>query len=530
MKHFALILLAFVAVGVAHDAAEPVDLEMVNRIRREGLDNSQVMEIMSQLTDLSGPRLTGSPGLDRANRWSRDQLQKWGLSNASLEPWGEFGRGWSLEKSYLAMTAPYYFPLIALPPAWTGGTDGMVRGAPVLLEVQEKSDLEKYKGKLAGKIVLVSASREAETHFEADARRRSEQDLTELAQAPDPSSGDSSRAERRRRWRQWRELRQETEKLLREEGVRLLLQASRGEHGTLFVSGGGSRDPKEPSGLPTMVVAIEHAKLMERLLARDAGLEVEAEVRTRFHDQDLMGYNVVAEIPGQDPALAGELVMLGGHIDSWHGATGATDNASGVAVAMEAVRILQAVGARPRRTIRIALWSGEEQGLLGSRAYVEKHFANHETMELKPAHEKFSAYFNLDNGTGKIRGVYLQENDAVRPIFEAYLQPFADLGATTLTIRNTGGTDHLPFDRVGLPGFQFIQDPIDYNTRTHHTNMDFYDHALEGDLMQASVIMASFVYHTAMRDRKLPRKPLPKPEKPAEAPAEAQPVTAASRP
>jgi Zn-dependent M28 family amino/carboxypeptidase len=245
-----------------------------------------------------------------------------------------------------------------------------------------------------------------------------------------------------------------------------------------------------------------------RLLDANVEVEVELDTKTKFLD-DSTGYNVVAEIPGTDRKLKAELVMLGGHLDSWHAATGATDNAAGTAVMMEAVRILQAIGLKPRRTIRIALWGSEEQGLFGSKNYVKKHFGDPEDMRLLPDHAKLSAYYNVDNGTGKIRGVYLQENSDTQPIFEAWLKPFHDMGATTVTMRNTGGTDHLSFDAVGLPGFQFIQDEIDYNTRTHHTNMDTYERLQEGDLKQAAVIVASFVYHTAMRDEKLPRKTLP---------------------
>ncbi len=512
MRHAAVVLLLIVTMPLPIVAEESVDLEMVNQIKSEGLNNSKVADILSSLTDVHGPRLTGSPGLRAASEWSRQQLADWGLANPQLEPWGEFGQGWSLEKLYVAMTEPYYSPIIAYPKAWTRGTDGLIKGSPILVEINESADLEKYKGKLKDAIVLIASDREATTHFEADATRRSAEDLAELAQAPEPSSGPSDRERRRRQYRERARLRGEAENMMREEGVRAILEAGRGEHGTLFVSGGRPPRSDETPDLPTVVLSIESFKQIQRLLENKIPVELELEVASRFYQDDLQAYNVVAEIPGSDPELADELVMLGAHIDSWHAATGATDNAAGVAVALEAVRILRALDVRPRRTIRIALWSGEEQGLLGSRAYVERHFAERKTMQLKPDHAKFSGYFNLDNGTGKIRGVYLQENDAVRPIFEAYLAPFADMGATTVTIRNTGGTDHLAFDRVGLPGFQFIQDPIDYSTRTHHSNMDVYDHALVGDLMQASTIMASFVYHTAMRDEKLPRKALPKPE------------------
>ncbi|MFQ5738656.1 MAG: M20/M25/M40 family metallo-hydrolase [Acidobacteriota bacterium] len=495
-------------------AEERVDLEMISRIKAEGFRNSQVMETLSYLTDVSGPRLTGSPGFKAAAEWSRDRLKKWGLVGAKLEPWGVFGRGWELRKFSIDMVQPYYSPLIGYPKAWTPGTEGVIHGRPLLFDVKADADLEQYKGKLKGAIVLVPLRREVEPRFKADARRRTDEDLGELAMAPEPGAR-SAFAARRAEFRKRRAFRKKINDFLRQEGAALILEPSRGEDGTVFVSRGGSQKPDEDPVLPSVVVAVEHHSRLVRLLDKGVPVELEIDVRTQFYDEDQQGYNVVAEILGTDPMLKEELVMLGGHLDSWHAATGTTDNAAGVSVAMEAVRILEALHIQPRRTIRIALWSGEEQGLLGSRAYVKNHFADPKTMELQPDHEKLSAYFNLDNGTGKIRGVYLQGNDAARPIFKAYLEPFQDLGASTLTIRNTGGTDHLAFDAVGLPGFQFIQDWIDYSTRTHHSNMDFYDHAVAGDLMQASAIMASFVYHTAMRDEKLPRKPLPQPEKPA---------------
>jgi hypothetical protein len=483
---------------------------MVSRIKTEGLNNSQVMEILGQLTDVFGPRLTGTPGIMKASEWSRDKMTEWGLVNAAVEPWGEFGQGWELNHFSIAMTKPYYSPIIAYPEAWTPSTDGEIRGTPVLVAVSDPDDLEQFKGKLRGAIVLIGSSREAETHFEPDAVRRSDEDLKQLAMAPEPGAR-SPYAARRAEYRRMRNVRRAVSKFLQEEGVGIVLKASRGEHGTLFVGGGGSRNPDDPPSPPSAVMAVEHHLRLTRLLEKGLEPELAIEVKTTFHKEDLTAYNVVAEIPGTDPMLKEQLVMLGGHIDSWHAATGAADNAAGVAVSMEAVRILKALGVEPRRTIRVGLWSAEEQGLLGARGYVTKHFGDRRTMELKPDHSKVSGYFNYDNGTGKIRGIYLQGNDAVRPIFEAWLRPFHDLGAKTITIRNTGGTDHLAFDAVGLPGFQFIQDQIDYSTRIHHTNMDLYDHALAGDLMQSSVIMASFVYHTAMREEMLPRKALPEP-------------------
>ncbi len=502
-------ILLLVAVPLV--AGEPVDLVTVSEIRAEGLDNSEVMDLMWHLTDLHGPRLTGSPGLKSASEWSRDKMASWGMKNAQLEKWGEFGSGWSLEKLSIDMVEPYYSPIIAYPKAWTAGTEGRISGTPMLVKIESESDFDEYRGKLAGAIVMIPLTRQAETHFEADATRFSEEQLEDLAEAPTQSGGRFSA--RRAEFRRLRALRNKIGKFLKDESVAVVLEGGRrGEHGTLFVSSGGGRG-KDEIGVPSAVVAVEHFARVQRFLEKDVAVKLELEIQTEVHSEDLSGYNVVADIPGSDPALKDEIVMLGGHLDSWHAATGAADNAAGCAVAMEAARIIMSLDVPPRRTIRVALWSGEEQGLLGSRAYVAEHFGNRETMELKPAHSKLAGYFNLDNGTGRIRGVYLQGNAAVRPIFEAYLKPFNDLGASTLTIRNTGGTDHLAFDAVGLPGFQFIQDEIDYDTRTHHTNMDFYDHAIESDLKQAAVIMASFVYQTAMRDEKLPRKQLPEPQK-----------------
>lgn len=490
---------------------EPVNLEMIAKIKAEATDNSQVMETMFYLTDVHGPRLTNSPNYEAASQWCVDQLTAWGLENARLEPWGTFGKGWAVKQFSVEMVEPQYLNMIAYPQAWTAGTEGVISGEPVLLDIESEDDLEQYRGKLKGAIVMTRTDRKTEPHFEADAKRYTEEELAELVQAPEPGAKPSWWA-RRQEYRQRRALHRKISDFFEAEGVAMILEPSRREHGTIGVDGGGSYKMDAKPGIPAVTVAIEHYSRVVRLL--DAGLPVKLAIQdqTTFFDEDSLGYNVVAEIPGSDKRLKEELVMLGGHLDSWHAGTGTTDNAAGCAVAMEAVRILNAIGAKPRRTIRIALWGGEEQGLLGSRGYVKKHFGDRETMELKAEHSKFSGYFNLDNGTGKIRGIYLQENDAVRPIFEAYLEPFHDLGAEAVTIRNTGGTDHLSFDALGLPGFQFIQDPIDYFARTHHTNMDVYDRALESDLIQASMVMASFVYHTAMRDEKLPRKPLPKPQ------------------
>lgn len=513
MKRFCAhaLLLVFALTATSH-AEEPVDLRVISQIRAEGFNNSQVSDILFYLTDVHGPRLTGSPNINAAEKWAAEKLTEWGLENAERESWGAFGRGWVLQRFALDMIEPYYDHLIAYPKAWTSGTDGVVSGAPVLVEIESEDDFEKYAGKLDGAIVLTRPAPVIEVGFEADARRHSEDRLAELAQAPTPGAR-SGRRFGRGAFRSRRGLRTKLNEFFREQGVAAILEPSRGKHGTLFVSSGGSRSADAEPALPALVVAAEQYARIVRLLKKEIPVKLELNVQARFTDE-ADGHNVVAELRGSDPNLRDELVMLGGHLDSWHSATGTTDNAAGCAVAMEAIRILKAIGVKPRRTVRIALWGGEEQGLLGSRGYVKQHFGDRATMELKPEHDNFAAYFNLDNGGGRIRGIYCQSNDAVRPIFEAWLRPFHDLDATTVTIRNTGGTDHQSFDGVGLPGFQFIQDPLAYNTRTHHTNMDTYERVPPGDAMQASVIMASFVYHAAMRDEKLPRKALPKPREP----------------
>ncbi|MEW6701915.1 MAG: M20/M25/M40 family metallo-hydrolase [Bacteroidota bacterium] len=486
-------------------AQEKVDLQTIQRIRKEGLEDSKVMEYVSYLTDVYGPRLAGSPQYRQAGEWAVNKLKEIGLENSKMEPWGTFGRGWELQKIYAAMTAPQYMPLIAYPKAWTPGTKGIVKGNPILLEVKKAEDLEKYKGKIKDAIVLTQSEQEVETSFEADAKRRTEEDLQKLAMAPEPGAK-SPFANRMDEFLARRELQQKISKFLKDEGASVLLEPGNGMHGTVFVQSGGSYKKNSELPLPSIVVSVEQYNRMVRILKTNTPLTVEIEVQANFVDTDSLGYNIVAEIPGTDKKLKEEIVMLGGHFDSWHAGTGATDNAAGCAIAMEAVRILKTLGIKPKRTIRIALWDAEEVGLIGSREYVKNHFFDREKKEKKPDYDKLAAYFNFDNGTGKIRGVYAQGNLAVIPIFEEWLKPFNDLGAKTVTIRNTGGTDHLSFDAVGLPGFQFIQDEIHYSKRTHHSNMDVYDSLMKGDLMQAATIMASFVYNAAMREEKLPRK------------------------
>jgi hypothetical protein len=402
------------------------------------------------------------------------------------------------------MTAPYYQQLIAVPKAWTPGTNGMIKAEAVLVNLGSEQNIEDYAGKLKGKIVVISSDGDASPNFSAGARRMSDNDLLSLQKDVHVSqSVDIRNAPARRRMVP----REKIDRFLRSQGAIAVLNAKRGTMGTVFTTNGASRAWNAEPVLPELEMGFEHVNRLQRLLSDDKKVVLELNIQTRFLTSDSTEYNVIAEIQGTD--LKDEVVMLGAHLDSWHGATGATDNAAGCVVAMEAVRILKAIGIKPRRTIRIALWSGEEQGLLGSRGYVKNHFGDRKTMKLKPEQKKISAYYNLDNGAGKIRGIFLQGNDAARPIFETWLSPFNDLGANTVTIRNTGSTDHISFDEVGIPGFQFIQDPLEYGSRTHHTNMDSYDRVNENDLMQASVIMASVVYHTAMRNTLMPRKTLP---------------------
>ena len=496
---------------------EKVDMDVISKIRKEGLENSKVMETALYLTDVTGPRLTASPGYMRAATWAKNKLTEWGLSQANLEPWGEFGKGWEQTKCYVAMTAPYYMPLIAMPKAWTGSTpgNGAMKAEVVLIKAKDSVELMKYAGTLKDKVVMTWSTAKLSPSFEADGRRFADTTLDRMASAePRQQQGGGGRNQGNNAG-QFNLQRRMNEIINKEQPALVLAMTANGNDGTIFVSSGGQYN-KDAQIVPASVVLSSDDYLrIQRLIEAGIPVTLEAEVKTKFFTEDLKGYNVIAEIPGTDKTLKEELVMLGGHLDSWHAATGATDNAAGCAVMMEAVRILKAIGFKPRRTIRIALWSGEEQGLHGSRNYVKNHFADPAKMVPTADHGKVSAYYNLDNGTGKIRGVYLQGNKDVGPIFSKWLEPFKDLGAGTVTINNTGGTDHLAFDAVGIPGFQFIQDQIEYNTRTHHTNMDTYDHLVAEDLKQAATIIASFVYNTAQRDQKLPRKAMPQAQAPA---------------
>jgi carboxypeptidase Q len=521
---------------LAKDPNDPIE-----RIKDEGMNRSQVMKTLSYLSDVIGPRLTASPGMKRSNEWTRDQLSSWGLQNAHLEPWGPFGRGWTLKRFSAQVSEPLDIPLIAYPKAWSPGLAKPLTAEVVYVDAKDLADLERFRGKLKDKIVLTSQVREVKARFEPLGTRLNEKELLALAdaQAPQPRASRANSATSQAA----RVLSMKKYQFFQSEGAAVLVDASRdGDGGTIFVQSATVPQPvtdnsyatgappliqpydKQAGPVPVqLVLAVEHYNRIVRMLEAGQKVKMSVDLAVEFQDADLNGYNTVAEIPGSD--LKDEVVMLGGHMDSWHAGTGATDNGAGVAVAMEAVRILRALNLKPRRTIRIALWTGEEEGLLGSKAYVAEHFGKKEApasaasaaaspspsptvLVTKPDYEKFSGYFNLDNGTGKIRGVYLQGNEAIRPLFREWLAPFRDMGAATLTIGNTFGTDHLSFDGIGLPGFQFIQDEIEYDTRTHHSNQDVFDRIQADDLKQAATIMAAFVYNTAMRDDKLPRKPI----------------------
>ncbi len=525
-------------------SVEKLDLTMYARIREEGLQHSHVMEYGSALADDIGERLTGSPNMAKANAWTRDQLTAMGCTNAHLDDWGEFGMGWQQLNTWVRMTAPDDAVFIAQATPWSPPTNGPVTADAVYVNIQSDSDFDKYKGKLAGKIVLLGEMRPVPPVDQPLFERYTDQQLADIASYP-VNNSDGLTPEIRERIRTMGQRMRLADKLLQflaDEKVAGVIRPSRdarnggGSGGIIFDDNGASmgRTPYlrgHEMKVPTVVMAIENYGRVYRLLEAHVPVSIEMDVEAKFTGDHEHGFDTVAEIPGADPDLRDQVVMVGGHLDSWIAGTGATDNGAGAIVAMEVMRILNALHVQPRRTIRIALWSGEEEGLFGSRGYVKEHFGSAPLstapdqaalpefmrrasgpLELKPEQRLISAYFNLDNGSGKIRGVYLQENTLVAPIFAQWIEPLRDLGVTTLTLRNTGGTDHLSFDAVGIPGFQFIQDPLDYETRTHHSNQDVYEHLQPGDLKQAATVEAIFVYNAAMRDQMLPRKPLPHPE------------------
>lgn len=535
----------FLALSLPLTAAEPLNLDAIHKIRDEAQNNSKVMETLFYLTEVNGGRLTNSPAYFKTAEWAAKQLSEWGIP-AKLENWGPYGRGWEFTNFTAALLEPSYTPLIGAPLAYTSGTNGAITAEVTIATLANDADLEKYKGKLKDKIVLQGAGRDIPMLTAPQGTRYTDQQLAALAVAPEANGGgnNANRAPGAAALAPEPNGRggnnngngnngapnftTKLNKFLADEGVLAVLRigGARGQGGTVFAQGGGSRDIKDPVPPPIIAITPEHYNRIARLLDHKIPVKVQLDLKARFVDDRNDSANVIGEIKGT--TKADEIVMVGAHLDSWHAGDGATDNAAGSAVMMEALRILKTLNLPLARTVRIGLWSGEEQGLLGSRAYVAEHFAAREDMKLKPEHSKFSAYFNVDNGSGKIRGIYLQGNDALRPVFEDWLKPLADLGATTVSIRNTGGTDHQSFDAVGLPGFQFIQDPLEYDARTHHSNMDTYDRVQRADMIQMAAVVASFIYNAANRDTLLTRKPLPKPQpaRPAETTGTATPATA----
>jgi carboxypeptidase Q len=522
-------------------ATENLDLSMYQRIREEGLMHSKVMEYASALSDDIGPRLTGSPNMAKANAWTRDQLTAMGCVNAHLEDWGEFGMGWQQLNTWVRMTAPDIAVFIAQATPWSPSTNGTVSGEAIYVNIQNDTDFDQYKGKLAGKIVLLGEMREVPAVDKALFERYTDKELEELAQYPVNDRAAADMQARLRNYMQRTRMVDKIAEFLADQKAAAVIRPSRdgkdggGSGGIIFDDNGAAlgRQPylaDHRVKLPVVVMAIESYGRVYRLLEAHVPVTLEMDVETRFTGDHEHGFDTVAEIPGSDPKLKDEVVMVGGHLDSWIAGTGATDNGAGSVVAMEVMRILNALQVKPRRTIRIALWSGEEQGLYGSRGYVKQHFGyaaplntpdqaqlpefmrKTGPLEIKPEQKLISGYFNVDNGSGKIRGVYLQENAAIAPIFAQWIAPLRDLGVTTLSMRNTGGTDHLSFDAVGIPGFQFIQDGLEYESRTHHSNQDVYERLQASDLKQIATVEAIFVYNAAMREQMLPRKPLPHPE------------------
>lgn len=543
---------------------DQVDLDAVYKIKREAVNNSEVMNTLSWLTDVYGGRLTGSTNVRMAADWTTKKMAEWGISNPHLEYW-DFGRGWVNERFYANVTSPVTYPLIAYPLAWTPGTNGPVTAEVVLVGVknpnnpnavpampvtEESADalIASLKGTLKGKIVMLDSPRDIPMSAEPLAHRYTEADLEDIAQQPYGGRGARGGAPAFNALSPQMQaaanalagrIRQKLNNFFLSEGIAAIFQEGRGDGGTVFVQSaagvvpvppppppgdagrggrGGGRGPAvyassgAPPTLNQVMLAAEHYNRIYRTLEKKVPVTVELNIQNKFMDNDGKSFDVVGEIPGTDPALADQVVMIGGHFDSWHAGTGATDNGVGSAVMLEVMRILKASGVKMRRTVRIGLWTGEEEGLLGSRAYVAQHFGtiDQQTGEAKlkePEHSKFDVYFNIDNGSGKLRGVYLQGNQGAEPIFREWMKPFADSGMNTISIQNTGGTDHQSFDAVGLPGFQFIQDPLEYDTRTHHSNMDLYDRVQEGDLRQMATIVSTFVYQAANRDAMFPRKP-----------------------
>jgi hypothetical protein len=526
---WSVLVLSFVGSAQAPNPVPEATTEALNyatigRIREEGLLRSQMMDHISWLSDVYGPRITGSPQMTQAAEWVMRKTREWTLANVHLEPF-PFGKGWSLLRFSAEMLEPQPQPIIGYPRGWSPGTNGPITAEVVHAVITTESDFARYRGKLRGKVVLPQQARDVKMLEGRVVWRWSDKELAEAALLPIPPPNPARAAAASRP-----SMEEKMHDFFRSEGVIAVLdrgsdefmvgggtdassvRVQRTDGGTIFVGRLARPEDDHSRFVPTATIAVEHYNRMVRVLEKGLPVRVALNIQTAFHDSGPTdGFNVVAEIPGTD--LADEVVVIGAHFDTQYAGTGATDNSTGSAGAMEVMRILKTLGIQPRRTIRMVLWGGEEVGHMGSRHYAREHFGDPETMVLKPDHAKIAAYFNVDNGSGRIRGVWLQGNLAVAPIFRHWMEPLNDLGVTALASRSVGGTDHLAFDELGLPGFQFIQDRLEYNSRTHHSNMDVVDHVVREDVMQIATVWAVFTYNAAMRDRKLPREALPTPRK-----------------
>lgn len=467
-------------------AQEPIDRAMIGKLQEESRARSQVLETYRTLTDEIGPRLTGSPAFKRAVDWTRDRLARWGMSNVTVEPW-PFGRGWTLEKLTLEMTQPRYFPLEGYPEAWTPSTRGLLTTTAIYLGDKTTDQIRALGSRLEGAIVLPQPPQEGDRLITADRLQPGDTEERVRIGAPPMLRTEGLTPLR------------DMMPILQQLGVGLVLRPNQGQHGTLFVL--GNRNTKDDA-VPSVILAAEHYNMIVRLVQHGTPVRLNAEVRVKYQAADTSAYNVIAEIPGTDPVLRNEVVLIGAHLDSWHSATGATDNADAVAATMEAMRMLKAVGARPRRTIRLGLWGGEEEGLLGSKAYVDKHLRGEANAAARDA---LAVYLNDDPGTGPTYGFYTEENAGAKAIFDDWLRALGDLGVKRNPVDRIGATDHLSFTAVGIPGFTTLKDYRDYDVRTHHTNADFYERVSEKDLQQSAIVMAVFAWQAAIRDGKIPR-------------------------
>ena len=525
------VTLFFTSLAPAQDQdGDKVDLGALTQIKNEAFQHSQVMENLFYISEVYGPRVNNSRNHRAAAEWAMQRMKEWGLQNVHLEKWGPFGDGWQIRKYYGALETPAYASLIGFPLAWTPGTNGPVTADAVLAPLHSADDFAKYKGKLKGKIVLIFDPRELTLHTDPEAHRLTDEEVEARTKTPDPSHngfffrsnapaprpGEYTPATLSTAAPSGRVLRNQVNQFLKEEGVAVALTPGyNGDGGTIFASYGGSQDPKDPVGPPMAAITPEQYNRIARLIEHGITPKLTFDIQVEYQKDDPMGFNVIGEIPGT--TKPDEVVMVGGHFDSWQGGTGATDNGTGSSVAMEAVRILATLHKPMARTVRVALWGGEEEGLYGSLAYVQQHFAPRDAMKKTPEYDNLDVYFNDDSGSGKFRAVSALGNAQLAAIFRSWIAPIQDLGIEAVSgltagpTRQPGGTDSTSFSWIGLDGVGFMQDPLEYGTRTHHSNMDLYDRVQKGDVMQGSMIEAWFAYNAATRADMLPRIETPAP-------------------